>query len=132
MSANRPAHLRRWRAERGSAAALTLCSAVLLMLLVPIAISVIIAYRAHSRADGIADLAAIAAAQAVQARDPEPCAAALTVARLNASHLGTCDVRANDSVLVTVTEPLPPIAGLALGTVEGRALAGPASLAVTP
>lgn len=93
------------RGERG-AASLLLVSCLAVLLLVGAALGVVAAMvRAHRTAQAAADLAALAAASALQ-RGGEACLAADALAAANAATLVGCEVAGDDVVVrVRVTGP---------------------------
>ncbi len=85
---------------------------------------------ARHRVEAAADEAALAAAGAVRVHGPAAaCGQAARVAGVQGATLGGCHVDEDGSVKVVVTSRLPDSVGLvgaAVGTVTGRARAGPA------
>ena len=111
------------RGERGSATLFAVaCLSVLLLL--GAALGVVAAMvRAHRVAQSAADLAALAAADAV-GTGRDPCAAGSAVAAANDARLVACDVDGRDA-LVTVTVDGPYWLGQ-VADLSARARAGPA------
>lgn len=116
--------------DRGSASVLAL--AILAVIVMTAGIAVALSHVAHARgqAQGAADLAAIAAAQALH--DPriiaDPCQRARQVVEANGAALESCDVQGRDvrvvaSVVVRGLDGSEWWAGL---RASARALAGPA------
>jgi len=110
------------RRDRG---AVTVLAVAMLGILILIAAALAVGESmvvAHRRAQAAADLAAVAAAQAIQhARDP--CSAASDVAAANGATMTGCAV-ADDDVTISATVPGPRWLG-AQGDFAARARAGP-------
>jgi secretion/DNA translocation related TadE-like protein len=109
--------------ERGAAAVLATALAVLLVAVIGVASALAGLLVADRKASAAADLAALAAAGAIQ-QGRDPCRAAGRVAAANGARLRACRVRGEDVSVEAVREVT--LLGHAVG-VPGRARAGPAT-----
>jgi secretion/DNA translocation related TadE-like protein len=115
----------RKRGDRGAVTVLALAVLAMLILLTAgfgVAEAIVVAHR---RAQAAADLAALAAAQAIQ-RARDPCGEASTVAAGNGAALDQCRIDGED-VLVTARVPGPRWLG-AHGDLSAQARAGPGTV----
>ncbi|MGN6252373.1 MAG: Rv3654c family TadE-like protein [Marmoricola sp.] len=119
------------RRTPGEAGAATVFALALLALLVVVALACAVAVAAlagHRHAEAAADLAALAAAQALQRAD-DACGAAAQVATANGARLDDCALEGTD-VVVEVHVLLPGVGRLlgpgAVPALPARARAGPA------
>lgn len=118
-----------WRGERGSATVLAVAGTGALLLCLVGGLAVTSAVHAGHRARAAADLAALAAASALQQGVPadSACLRGRAVAAANGADLRSCAAASDGSVEIGVTVPLP----LALptpvvrGEARARARAGP-------
>lgn len=111
----------RRRDERGAASIVALSLVAVLVLVAVASAGVAAVVVAHRRAQSAADLAALAAAQALQ-RGGDPCAAGSSIAQAQRSALTGCGVDGPDVVVIASVE-LPLLLGGS--AVSGRARAGP-------
>lgn len=111
--------------EHGAASVLALALVAVLVLAAVAAAGAVGIVLAHRRAQSAADLAALAAAQALQ-RGEDPCAAAGTIAQAHRTRLTSCGMD-GEIVVVTASVELPPVLGGSAAS--GRARAGPAQSA---
>ena len=109
--------------DRGSATLLTVVAGSLVVLAALVGSAFGGALLAHHRADGVADLSALAAAAALT-RAADPCSAAQRVVAASGARLVACTTAGAD-VEVTVAVP-SRLWRLGRGDVLGRARAGPA------
>lgn len=133
--ARRPGRTR-LRDDRGSGTVLTLSVVAAILLVAGLLGLLAGALLAHARAQGAADLAALAAAGRLQRQsllaaadgstsggsvgvDGTPCALAETVADRNGARLGGCEAGPGNTVTLTVAVDGP------IGSVTARARAGP-------
>ena len=117
--------------ERGSAGLLAVVAAAVVLAATLVALTWGAAVTARHRAARTADLAALAAAQAMAGGFPDPCTAAGQVAGASNATVVSCGVLADGSVLVVVEVPLLGAAATSAGPLElhvsparGRARAG--------
>ncbi|MDQ1603131.1 MAG: hypothetical protein QOE01_976 [Actinomycetota bacterium] len=80
---------------------------------------------ARHRADGAADLAALAGAELLVRGDPQPCAAAARVAAESGARLDSCQVAAGTVLVVAAVEPGWSAWGLDMPPARASARAGP-------
>lgn len=112
----------RCRGDRGVAGVMVLALAVVVLALAAVQASLAAVAVARHRAAGVADLAALAAAQ--QVRSGSACAAAGRAAVAGGATLVSCAVDAADVHVVVEVRPPGPLGDL--GAARGRARAGPA------
>ena len=117
-----------WRArgDAGIAGVLVLCLAVVLASCGAVLSSLAAVAVARHRAAGVADLAALAAAQRVLSGPPTACAAASRTASAGGGRLRSCRVTGDLVDVVAEIRPAGPLG--ALGTAAARARAGPATI----
>ncbi|HEY7717641.1 MAG TPA: Rv3654c family TadE-like protein [Pedococcus sp.] len=117
------------RAERGSGTVMATGVCGVVAMLLAGALTVGAAVRAGHRAQGAADLAALAAAATlVDGGHASACVRAAEVAARNGADLRACDVGPRSTVAVTVDVALGSSSGwggLALGPAHASARAGP-------
>lgn len=113
---------RRWRSDRGSSTILAVSLGAAALSLVTGLGLASQAFLAHAQADGTADLAAIAAADAMRGITPgDPCEIAQQTADHGGAKVIECITRADLGVAKVVTEvDLPP----PLGRITATAVAG--------
>lgn len=114
---------RRARGERGSG---TVYAGAAIGVVVALGAGVVLVSKAHvarSRAEAAADLAALAAAQALVDASGDPCARAAGIARSNAATLTACAVE-GETVVVRTEVPVS-LGGLGIVKASGTARAGP-------
>jgi len=109
------------RAERGAATVFGLALIAVLVSFAMLCAAAASLIGTHRRAEAAADLAALAAAQAV-ADGNDGCGAAATIARANDANLGSCQVE-GANVVVTVSVPSARVFGAGL-SLPARARAG--------
>ena len=113
----------RRRDDRGAAVVVAMALTALLVFVAAISVGTVAIVLAHRRAQTAADLAALAAAAALQ-RGADACAAATTIAGRHDATVTGCTVE-GPTVLVATTVALPTALGGA--GVPARARAGPAT-----
>ncbi len=116
--------MNRLRDERGSATVWVLALAAVLGLVTTASVLVGVAVVARHRAASAADLAALAAAGRAVTGDPDACAAAHDVARVNGADLTGCSVGSGAVVQVEVAIDVR-LGRLGVHEAVGRARAGP-------
>ena len=114
------------RDERGAAAVVGIALVALLVLVAAACVGSVAIVVAHRRAQVAADLAALAAAGALQ-RGVDPCGAAARIAGRHDAAVTRCLVEGT-TVLVAAAVTLPPVLGGV--DVPARARAGPVSPAI--
>lgn len=113
----------RVRDQSGAATVVALACTALLFLVAVAAATAVALVVSHRRAQSAADLAALAAAQALQ-RGADPCAAGGRIAAAQGAELAECDIDGEEvTVVVTIRGPHAPGRDAEL---RGRARAGPA------
>ena len=117
---------RRPRDERGAAVVVGIALLALLVLVAAVCVGSVAIVVSHRRAQVAADLAALAAAGALQ-RGADPCGAAGQIAGRHAAEVTGCVVEGS-AVVVSTAVTLP--AGLGGADVPARARAGPVSAAI--
>lgn len=113
---------RRRRVQRGVATLVAFCLLAVVGLAALASSGVVAIVVAHRRAQSAADLAALAAAQALQ-RGADPCTAGRTIAAAQRATMTGCRLDGAE-VVVEATVGLPRLLGG--GHAVGRARAGPA------
>ncbi|WP_051266294.1 Rv3654c family TadE-like protein [Nakamurella lactea] len=109
-------------ADGGYATVLTAIGGAALLALLIIALQIGGAVIARHRAEGAADLAALAGATAVQSGTGSACQRAGAIAAANGGSVLSCELSGSDVlVVVVVRNQLLP----AVGSAQGRARAGP-------
>lgn len=121
----RTARLGRRRAaeDRGSGTLYVAAAITVLAALVSGAVLVGKAHVAHGRAASAADLAALAAAQALVDGSGDPCARAADIAARNRARIDSCAID-GETVVVTASVPVE-LGGLGVLAATARARAGP-------
>lgn len=117
-------HARGCRGDAGVAGVLVLCLAVVVASCGAVLSSLGAVAVARHRAAGVADLAALSAAQRALAGQGPACAAAARTADAAAARLVSCTLTGD--VALVVAEVRPPGWLGSLGAARGRARAGPA------
>ena len=110
--------------HQGSATVWMLCCCVLLMGLGTVVLAQGAAVVARHRASVVADLAALAAADALLSGSPEPCSSAARVAAAQGGHVVQCQT-GRDQVHVVAEMPTSPLLAF-LPPARARARAGAA------
>jgi secretion/DNA translocation related TadE-like protein len=111
----------RSRDERGAAVVVAISLVAVLVFVAVISVGTVGIVLAHRRAQAAADLAALAAAGALQGGG-DPCAAAATIAGRHGAAVTRCMVDGLTVVVATAVELPPALGG---GEVPARARAGP-------
>ena len=111
--------------DAGAAGVLVLCLAVVVASLGSVLSSLAAVGVARHRAAGVADLAALAAAERARAGQATACAAAARTAQAGGGRVVSCTVTGEVAHIVTQVRP-PGWLGT-LGTTRSQARAGPAS-----
>lgn len=112
----------RCRGDSGVAGVLVLGLAAVVVALSALLVSLAAVAVARHRAAGVADLAALAAAQ--EGLSGDACGAAARTAAAGSATLLRCDVEGLEVLVVVEVRPPGPLAEL--GAARGRARAGPA------
>lgn len=115
---------RRGTGDQGSATVWLLCCCLLVVGLATVVLAVGAALVARHRATVVADLAALAAADAMLAGSPIPCAAAIRVGRVQDGRVVECRI-VGEVVEVVAEIPAGPLLAHFLPA-RARARAGPA------
>jgi secretion/DNA translocation related TadE-like protein len=115
--------------ERGSATVWAAGLLALIGLVIVVGVAQATAVIARHRVETAADLAALAGAAAVSARESDGCAAAATFAERNGARLGAC-VLLGEDVEVTVSRPVR-FWRLGVRSATARARAGPVDRSVS-
>lgn len=110
------------RSERGAATVWLLCCSLVLLGLASVLLVRGAAVVARHRASAVADLAALAAAQALLAGEPAPCLSAARVAAAQGGRVVACHL-GQDEVHVLAEMPAGPLLGF-LPQARARARAG--------
>jgi secretion/DNA translocation related TadE-like protein len=111
----------RRRGEHGAASVIAVGLLAVLVLTAVASSGSVAIIVTHRRAQSAADLAALAAAQALQ-RGSDPCAAGAAIARAQDADLTGCTVEGPEVVVIASLRMPPALGG---STIAGRARAGP-------
>jgi len=109
--------------DAGVAAVLVLALSAVLALVGSVTVTLAAVAVARQRAASVADLAALAAAQASLRGPAEACAQAARVAMLSDASLRSCSLEGDVAVVVAEVRPPGVLGGL--GSASARARAGP-------
>lgn len=112
-------------AEAGSGSIWMITIVAVVVTATTTALAVGSAVVARHRADGAADLAALAGAELLVRGDPQPCATAARVAEDSGARLDSCQVAAGTVLVVAAVEPGWSAWGLDMPPARASARAGP-------
>ena len=122
-AAGRPVRRSARDRDAGVAAVLVLALSAVLALVGSVTVTLAAVAVARQRAASVADLAALAAAQASLRGPVEACAQATRVAMLSDAFLRSCSLEGDVAVVVAEVRPPGVLGGL--GSASARARAGP-------
>jgi secretion/DNA translocation related TadE-like protein len=117
-------HRQRIRTERGAGTLLMLWVALAFLGAGLLAVPWIVVSLGSHRANTAADLAALSAAQAIQAGDPDACTTAREIATVHHAELTHCTINGEEVVSLTVAVHLR-LGALGTPTIQTNSRAGP-------